>query len=509
VEILWLDGWQVVDVNGRIVHAQERQVRGLISAHLGQDFANFFATPSTGTDGALSWRTVDGRALSPLGRHPASKRLAETGAERIAKIEALAGRLEKQGDAGRLAAHTLRSALVTPEGAEALYTDGEGPILALWGVAAPGQARPEPPTFGAAAAAVMSGAGVAAMPGDAAATTPDGRETRENAGGGRTHRPPLWPWAVPLALAATALVLFWQAILPPPPTIVEIIPPAPPASDPTAGLGERLEALSRAIAEADAALPRFAAVCVAPVPVPDPEAASNCPSGQIAKLPSELMLVLDASGSMKFSIATPPELERDLVAALNRDQARFRKITAQVLRIPGEQRMTVARDILKDAISAAPPGMPIGLTSFHTCQRIRAHGVFANAERGRLYRALDQIKPTGGTALARAIVKAANEMSGGLSEDDPVNMVLISDGLDVCGGDPCAEARKAKRTRPGLVINVIDLSDHKALSCVARTTGGIYMRRDEMMDIDDLSRATRDAAGITSGTCVPAAVEPD
>jgi len=495
VNVPWLDRWRVFDVDGRSVHAHERQIRSLIRTHLGQDCADFFAVPGTDAEGATRWRSVDGRTLSPVSRHPASARLSEIGAGQIAKIEELAGRLEAQGDAGRLAARVLRSALVTPEGAEALYTDGERPILALWGVVAPGQELPEPPGPVTVAAAAIS------APAGAPEISAGGADGEKRAGPRSGYRL-LWPWALPLALAVATAVLFWKASSPLPPAIVEIIPPAAPAPDPTFGLAGRIASLERAIAETELALPRFAAVCVAPEPVPDLAAAPGCPSGQVARPPREIMIVLDASASMKYSIATPAALERRLMAARRIGQAK--KIQAQILRIPGEQRMTIARKILKSAISAAPPEVSIGLISFHNCTNIRSHGVFSNLERGRLYRALARVKPTKRTALARAITKAAGEISGGKSADDPVNMVLVSDGLDVCGGDPCAAARKAKRARPGLVINVIDLAGHQALSCVATETGGVYLRRDETMDIDDLARATREAAGIGVGACRPA-----
>lgn len=480
MDIPWADEWEVLEVNGRPVHAHYRRIRHLISAHLGEEDAGFLAVPAAGHDGGLRWSTVDGRTLAPVGDSVAAAGMTETAAATIARISELAERLATQGDAGRLAAHALRSALVTPEGAEALYTDGERPVLVLWGAAARGQARPEPPRLGPRAAEM--------------APEPSPAEPPPSA---RSALPVLWPWLVPLVLAAVTVLLAREALAPLPPTVVERIPPAPPAADPTAGLDQRLQELDRAIAEAEAALPRFAAVCVKP----EPESA-HCPSGQVARTPREIMLVLDASGSMAYSINTPVELERRLLAT--RNPIRAMNIQSQIRRVPGESRMSVAKRVLKDAITNAPRDVSIGLTSFHSCRKIRAHGMFGGGERGRLRRTLDGVGPSSRTALARAISEAAGAMSAGASADDPVSMVLISDGLDVCGGDPCAAAQRAKRARPGLIISVIDLADHRALSCVAEATGGIYMRRDESMDIDELARLTREAAGIDKRLCAPA-----
>ncbi|MGB1026430.1 MAG: VWA domain-containing protein, partial [Rhodospirillaceae bacterium] len=57
----------------------------------------------------------------------------------------------------------------------------------------------------------------------------------------------------------------------------------------------------------------------------------------------------------------------------------------------------------------------------------------------------------------------------------PSVLVVVSDGEDTCGANPCAAARAAKAAKPNLTINVIDLSDGNSggvLQCIASAGGG-------------------------------------
>lgn len=483
-------GWERLAVHDRDILASHEKIRRLIAARVGAEAAGFLGVPVFGGDGVLAgWRSPRGGALRPAGDDAG---LATRADDLRGRIAALADDLEGQGDAGRMAAEGLRLALVTPEGGEVLFADGDWPVLLRWGMAVPGQFGPTSNQVRPDAASTIPIAGVAAEA--MASREAVGAETapaRRRAGFA------VVAWAVPVALLAVALWLGWRAAEPLPPTIVTLVPPAPEAADPTLGLSDRLAMLDAALAETRSARPRFVAVCTAPVP-------EECRPEALARAPGEVMLVLDASGSMAYSIDTPPERDLALMRAYEHGTVfEFNRIEAEIKEIPGERRMSVARRFLTEAVRSVPPEVAVGLVSFHDCSAgtgVRYSGSY-RADRGRLLRDLARIEPTGGTALAQAIRSAARAMKGGRSAEDRVNMVVISDGLEACGGDPCAEARAAKAARPGLTINVIDLSHFSALKCVAEATGGFYRRREDGMDLADLGRTVREAAGAPPGQC--------
>ena len=68
-------------------------------------------------------------------------------------------------------------------------------------------------------------------------------------------------------------------------------------------------------------------------------------------------------------------------------------------------------------------------------------------------------------------------------------IVLLSDGQDSCGGDPCAAARSLKRRYPNVYISVISISrDSAAVRCVADETDGNFLESQNAGDIHSLLR---------------------
>lgn len=53
-------------------------------------------------------------------------------------------------------------------------------------------------------------------------------------------------------------------------------------------------------------------------------------------------------------------------------------------------------------------------------------------------------------------------------------IVLVTDGVDTCGGDPCEYIRRLMSTRKDIIIDVIQLGNSKDLTCLAKQTGGTH-----------------------------------
>lgn len=438
------------------------KLSALIGSHLGPQDAGLLAAPDLKDDGTAAWRSLAGGALAPA-TDDAPHRAA------IARVAALADRLDGQGDAGALAAHALRSALTTPAGAQAFYVDTNGgaPVLVNWGLAAPGQAVPELPD---ALARPAPAAPIPAAPVRAGAGL---------AGAGLAAL----AWLVPAALAALLAVLAFEAATPLPPLVTTITPDAPPAHDPVTGLPARLSALKVALTEADAAQTRIDEICVAPPPpepildpvVPPPlpprvvtvdpppptpvvpradrpappkpakpraaPAKSACtPTWPPGRAP-RMVFVVDGSGSMRDGIP----------GARSRMDASKRAISA------------VVRGLHKD--------IRVGMVSFSDCGDTRNSKFYSAPERGALLGKVNGMRPGQATSLA-ASIRRGGKLAPRRSESV---LVVVSDGADTCGQDPCAAARAARAAKPNLRINVIDLSgggSSAVLQCIARAGGG-------------------------------------
>jgi hypothetical protein len=70
-------------------------------------------------------------------------------------------------------------------------------------------------------------------------------------------------------------------------------------------------------------------------------------------------------------------------------------------------------------------------------------------------------------------------------------MLVVSDGEESCGQDPCAVAAQLARVKPYLKINVVDIMGTGAGNCLASATGGkVYTAKN----VNDLSLMTNQAA---------------
>jgi hypothetical protein len=89
----------------------------------------------------------------------------------------------------------------------------------------------------------------------------------------------------------------------------------------------------------------------------------------------------------------------------------------------------------------------------------------------------------GATPLVYALDRAVYQDFGGMDTTSPKKIVLITDGGENCGGDPCAFARKLMKNRSDVHIDVVLASSaSRALTCLASTTGGHFYTVDNLAD---------------------------
>lgn len=191
---------------------------------------------------------------------------------------------------------------------------------------------------------------------------------------------------------------------------------------------------------------------------PEPVAQKQCLAKPDTKQPPEVVIIFDASGSMTISMdATQQELER-WNAGLTVDN---------IEREP--RRISLARTSAKEIIDQLPVDMNVSMVAAADCKRVTTTSPFSTAQRGILKHAIDKIEPDGKTALAEALIKAGN-MVDGVNRDAII--LLITDGDETCGGDPCETASRLKKQKPRLTVNVVDIMSTGAGNCIASNTGG-------------------------------------
>ena len=96
---------------------------------------------------------------------------------------------------------------------------------------------------------------------------------------------------------------------------------------------------------------------------------------------------------------------------------------------------------------------------------------------------MNSVNVGGATPLVYALDRAANQDLTSFDPSVEKKIVLITDGGENCGGDPCAFAKKLMQKRSDIHIDVVLVSSSsKALSCLASTTGGHIYHINNLAD---------------------------
>jgi len=122
-----------------------------------------------------------------------------------------------------------------------------------------------------------------------------------------------------------------------------------------------------------------------------------------------------------------------------------------------------------------------------------------------MLRIIQSINPRGRTPLTQSVRMAAEEL--GYTQHEAV-VVLVTDGEETCGQDPCKVAAQLKRRGPSLTVHVIGYRDEQlqgyfTARCMADETGGQYVTASTE---EDLVKALRKALGCPLLTMAPSAV---
>ena len=127
---------------------------------------------------------------------------------------------------------------------------------------------------------------------------------------------------------------------------------------------------------------------------------------------------------------------------------------------------------------------------------------------GRLIAEIDALQPSGETPLTDAVAQAAALVGAG---GKPGTVVLVTDGKETCGGNPCLLAAELAADNPALTVHVIGFKvrgEHFAYdgtigeqdyenaetvaACLADRTGGTYVTAET---VDDLIAALQQTLG--------------
>lgn len=101
---------------------------------------------------------------------------------------------------------------------------------------------------------------------------------------------------------------------------------------------------------------------------------------------------------------------------------------------------------------------------------------------------LESFQPTGWTPIAGSLDRAAEEFKG--KEDAGNRVILVTDGLETCGGAPVASARRLDGVGISVTVDVVGFDigtsgEQAALREIAEVTGGEYFDAQTGADLED------------------------
>ncbi|MFD2055139.1 VWA domain-containing protein [Mesorhizobium calcicola] len=169
---------------------------------------------------------------------------------------------------------------------------------------------------------------------------------------------------------------------------------------------------------------------------------------------NKVIIILDASGSMWAQIDGKPKLE-------------------------------IARESLRTVLQSVPDADEIGFMAYGhrekgSCDDIQLIVPPQAGSASAISAAADSLKFLGKTPLTAAVKQAAEALK---YTEDKATVVLITDGLETCGGDPCALGKELEASGVDFTADVVGFGltadEGKQIACLADNTGGKYIQASD------------------------------
>ncbi len=173
-------------------------------------------------------------------------------------------------------------------------------------------------------------------------------------------------------------------------------------------------------------------------------------------------------------IATPGAAKTNLLYILDASNSMWGHVGKQT-------KIDTAKSVLQGSLSSLPKGVTPALMVYghrqkNDCGDVQLVAPFGSTSPKAIAGLVKNITPRGKTPIAAALKQAGRAFEDRLEENNSV--LLISDGIETCGGDPCAVAAELTRRGINLRVNVVGFDvDAKAraqLQCIARAGKGQY-----------------------------------
>jgi len=166
----------------------------------------------------------------------------------------------------------------------------------------------------------------------------------------------------------------------------------------------------------------------------------------------------------------------------------------------GQSKMAVAKEILRDVSDWLPDDLNLALRAYgnsspsiaNDCTDSSLLVPFGEGNRETIRYAISNLQPLGQTPIAYALSQAAGDFAALHSERV---LVLVTDGIESCGGDPVAVARDLREQ--GITIHLIGFglgnaadADMASLQAIANASGGRFLAASSAAELKEALAVT-------------------
>ena len=163
-------------------------------------------------------------------------------------------------------------------------------------------------------------------------------------------------------------------------------------------------------------------------------------------------------------------------------------------RVEGKPRIVIAKETLSSLIEQTPAEIRTGITAYghrrkFDCSDIEEIVPLKSLDpmtKVRVQERISSLNAVGKTPITDSIQQTVDRLK---SEEGESTIVLISDGLESCGKDPCALTTELKSAGINFVMHVVGFGllkeQEQKLACIAEAGGGEFFTASNAADLLD------------------------
>jgi len=164
--------------------------------------------------------------------------------------------------------------------------------------------------------------------------------------------------------------------------------------------------------------------------------------------------------------------------------------------INGKAKITIAKQVMSKLVPELSDKSRIGLIAYGHRRKADCNDVEALVQLGAnhkqaVLKAVQGLNAKGKTPLTRSVNRAFKMLQ---REQQPTTIILVSDGIESCQGDPCETVKAAKKYGVKFIMHTVGFGLSKKesaqLACMAKAGGGEYFQAN---NAEELLKSTRKA----------------